>query len=155
MRLSSCNTEQLTSAAAEVRRLHKLSHPLEEQDPAPTSAHETPSYRFVTGKEAAEIVRLYAKGITATDVSEKTGRPLRTVTDVLRRHGVEIRRQFSRVDLDCSEVERLYRSGQSIRKIAEELGVSKSTVSKNLASAGVRLRNKSEAAILRSKRDNA
>lgn len=152
VRLSSCNTKQLTTVATEVGRLHKIAHPLIEQDPAPTSARETPGYRFVTGNEAAEIVRLYATGITATDVSEKTGRPLRTVTDVLRRHGVEIRRQFSRVDVDCSEIERLYRSGQSIRKIAEELGVSKSTVSKNLASAGVALRSKSEAAIIREKR---
>lgn len=123
VRLSSCNTKQLTSVATVVGRLHKIAHPLIEQDPAPTSARETPGYRFVTGKEATEILRLYATGITATDVSEKTGRPLRTVTDVLRRHGVEIRRQFSRVDVDCSEIERLYRSGQTIRKIAEELCV--------------------------------
>lgn len=151
MRLSSCNTEQLTSVATEVRRLHKKPQPLKEQDPAPASAHETPGYRFVTGKEAAEIVRLYATGITATDVSEKTGRPLRTVTDVLRRHGVEVRRQFSRVDVDCSEIERLYRSGWSIRKIAEKLGVGKSTVSKHLANAGIPPRSKSEAATLRGK----
>lgn len=123
MRASSCNTEQLTSVATEVRRLQKKPHPLKEQDPTPTSAHETPGYRFVTGRETAEIVRLYAAGVTATDVSEKTGRPLRTVTDVLRRHGVEIRRQFSRVDVNSSEVERLYRSGQSIRKIAENMSV--------------------------------
>lgn len=152
VRLSSCNTEQLTTVATDVRRLHKIAHPLIEQDPAPTSAHKTPGYRFVTGKEATEILRLYATGIAATDVSEKTGRPLRTVTDVLRRHGVEIRRQFRRVDVDCSEIERLYRSGWSIRRIAEKLGVSKSTVSKNLASAGVALRSKSEAAIIREKR---
>lgn len=151
MRLSSCNTEQLTTVATEVRRLHKISHPLGEQDNAPASVLETPGYRFVTGKEAAEIVRLYVTGITATDVGEKTGRPLRTVTDVLRRHGVEIRRQFSRVNVDCSEIERLYRSGQSIRKIATQLGVSKSTVGKQLANAGVPLRSKSEAATLRGK----
>lgn len=152
VRLSSCNTELLTTVATAVKRFHKIFHPLQEQDPTPTSAHETPGYRFVTGKEAAEIVRLYATGISATEVGEKTGRPLRTVTDVLRRQGVEIRRQFSRVDVDCSEIERLYRSGQSIRKIAEVLGVSKSTVSENLASAGVALRSKSEAAIIREKR---
>lgn len=151
MRLSSCNTEQLTPVATEVRRLHKKSHPLKEHDHAPASVRATPGYRFVTGKEADEIVRLYATGITATDVSERTGRPLRTVTDVLRRHGVEVRRQFSRVDMDCSEIERLYLSGQSIRKIAEKLGVGKSTVSKHLATAGVPLRSKSEAAALRSK----
>lgn len=146
------STEQLTSVATEVRRLHKRPHPLQEQDPASASVRETPGYRFVTGKKAAEIARLYATDITATDVSEISGHPLRTVTDVLRRHGVEIRRQFRRVDVDCSEVERLYRSGQSIRKIAEKLGVNKSTVSKHLASAGVALRSKSEAAIIREKR---
>lgn len=152
VRLSSCNTEQLTSVAKEVRRIYKKSHPLDRREPTPPSARGPKGYRFVTDNETAEIVRLYATGVTATKVSEKTGRPLRTVTDVLRRHGVEIRRQFSRVDVDCSEIERLYRSGQSIRKIAEELGVSKSTVSKNLASAGVALRSKSEAAIIREKR---
>ena len=151
VRLSSCNTNKLNSVATEVRQLHKISHSLSEQDPTPTSAPETSGYRFVTGKEAAEIVRLYATGITATEVSEKTGRPLRTVTDVLRRNGVEIRRQFSRVDVDRSEIERLYRSGQSIRKIAIQLGVSKSAVGKQLANAGMTLRSKSEAAALRSK----
>ena len=155
VRLSSCNTKQLTTVATEVGRLHKISRPLRTQGTAPTLARETPGYRFVTGKEAAEILRLYATGITATDVSEKTGRPLRTVTDVLRRHGVEIRKQYRQIDVDPAEMERLYCSGQSIRKIAKELGVSKSTVSKNLANAGVPLRSKSEAAILRSKRDNA
>lgn len=154
VRLSSCNTEQLTSVATEVGRLHKKSHHLERQYPAPSSARETPGYLFVTGKEAAEIVRLYATGITATDVSERTGRPLRTVTDVLRRHGVEIRKQFSRVDMDSSEIERLYRAGWSIRKIAEKMGVGKSTVGKHLTSAGVTLRSKSEAARLRRKRDD-
>lgn len=137
MRLSSCNAELLTSVATEVGRLQKMAHSLDEQDPTLTSVREAPGYRFVTGKEVAEIVRLYATGVTAADVSEKTGRPLRTVTDVLRRNGVEIRKQFSRVDVDCSEVERLYRSGQSIRKIAEKLGVSKSTASKHLANAPV------------------
>jgi len=100
-------------------------------------------------------VRLYATGITATDVSEKTGRPLRTVTDVLRRHGIEIRKQYRRTEANPAEIARLYRAGESVRKIAEKLGVSKSTVGKYLANAGVPLRSRSEAAVLRGKRSRS
>ncbi len=71
VRLSSCSTEQLTSVATEVRRVYKKPRPFKEQDRTLTSVHKTPGYRFVSGKEAAEIVRLYATGVTATDVSEK------------------------------------------------------------------------------------
>lgn len=150
VRLSSCKIKQLTSVATEVRILLEKSYTCRESDAVPTPANGSSSYRFVTRKEAAEIIRPYETDITATEVGEETGRPLSTVTDVLRRHSIEIRKQYSRIDANPAEIARLYRAGQSVRKIAEKLGMSKSTVSKLLAGAGIPLRSKSEAALLRS-----
>lgn len=81
------------------------------------------------------------------------GRPLRTVTDVLRRQGVEIRKQYSTIDVAPAEMARLYRAGESVRRIAEKMGVSKSTVGKLLSSAGVPLRSKRDAARSRNLRE--
>ena len=108
-------------------------------------------YSFVSGKEATEIVQLYAKGMSALAVAEKVGRPPRTVTDTLRRHGIEIRRTVPICEEIVSEMVALYEAGLSCAKIAKELGVSRSNVGKQLQQAGVTLRTKSEAARLHRK----
>lgn len=109
------------------------------------------SYSFVSGVEASEIVRLYATGISAIAVAEKVGRPPRTVTDTLRKCGIEIRKNSAICGDVISEMVTLYEAGFSCAKIAKALGVSRSNVGKQLQRAGVALRNKSEAAALRGK----
>lgn len=107
MHLSSCNTEFLTTVATEIKRLYEKSCLVQEPNSVPTPVAEASNYRFVSEQEAAEIIRLYETGITAVEVGEKVGRSPRTVTDVLRRHGVEIRRRYGGTDTDIAEMEHL------------------------------------------------
>lgn len=152
MRLSSCNTEQLTSVATEVRTLTLRREPTGVQG---SPREPGRSYSFVSEIEASEIVRLYATGMSALAVGEKIGRPPRTVTDTLRRRGVEIRKNTPVREDAVSRMVALYEAGLSCAQIARELGVSRSNVGKQLQRAGVTLRSKSEAAILRGKRSNS
>lgn len=146
--LSSCNTEQLTSVATEV---HSLT--LQREPTGMEGKHNEPgrSYSFVSGAEASEIVRLYATGMSALAVGEKVGRPPRTVTDTLRKCGVEVRKNSPIARDVISEMVTLYEAGFSCAKIAKALGVSRSNVGKQLQRTGVALRNKSQAATLRDK----
>ncbi len=146
MRLSSCNTEQLTPVATEVRALILQPEPKDAQHSPKGPAR---SYSFVSGIEASEIVRLYATGMSALAVAEKVGRPPRTVTDTLRNQGVEIRRSAPACEDLVAEMVVLYEAGLSCAKIARTLGIGRSTVAKKLKIAGVSARSKSQAAILR------
>lgn len=155
MRLSSCNTKQLlkvrTSLQTEVIPTGAVESSRSPQPKKPDS-----KYRFVTGRETAQILSLYEQGLAASEVGRRVDRPLRTVTDALRRNGVAIRKHTPLTDSQAiAETVRLYESGLSCAGIAKVLGLSRSCVGKHLQNTGVTMRSKSEAAILRSKRGNA
>ncbi len=152
VRLSSCNTKQLTTVGKEVRKLTLHQESTEVRSAPPEAGR---SYSFVSGKEASEIVQLYATGMSALAVAEEVGRPPRTVTDTLRKQGIEIRRTVPICEEIVSEMVALYGAGLSCAKIAITLGMSRSYVGKQLQQAGVVLRSKSEAAILRGKRSSS
>lgn len=142
VRLSSCNTEQLTSVVRSVRRFQVE---FSKGDAAPVGPlSEVSKYRLVSGNEATRIVELYGSGLNAVEVGERVGRPSRTVTDVLRRAGVEIRQRTKLEEIDEEEAARLYGSGLSQREVGRRLGVSEGSVRKLLERAGVQLREPSK-----------
>lgn len=146
VRLSSCNTEELTSVVRGIQRFQTESSEASTTPVAPKE--EASTYRLVSGNEAVQIIKLYQTGLTAAEVGKRIGRPPRTITDVLRRHGVEVQHRVQQADVDLAEMTRLYSSGMSLAKVAKVLGVGRSTVGKYLGLAGVPLRSKSEAATL-------
>ena len=107
----------------------------------------------MTRAETERILQLYKEGMSAEAVAEKLDRPPRTVTDVLRRHGVEIRKP-ARINAELlAEMVGQYEAGLSCSQIGKALGINRSTVQKHLVKARVSLRNKSEAAILRNQQE--
>jgi len=142
VRLSSCNTEQLTSVVRSVRRF-KVEFSEGNAVPVEHPTAES-KYRLVSGNEAERIVELYGSGLNAVEVGERVGRPSRTVTDVLRRAGVEIRQRTKLEEISEEEAARLYGSGLSQREVGRRLGVSEGSVRKLLERAGVQLRKPSK-----------
>lgn len=150
VRLSSCNTGKIASLAL---LLQEYRDPRITEDSPAAETTSQAEYRFVSTRESAEILRLYATGMSAKAVAEEIGRPPRTVSDTLRKHGVEIRKHVPTGDELVSEMVRLYEEGLSCAKIADALGISRSRVGKHLQRAGIALRSKSEAAVLRSQHE--
>lgn len=91
--------------------------------------------------------------MSAKAVAEAVGRPPRTITDTLRKHGVKIRKHTPADEQLVSEMVRLYEEGLSCAKIANVLGISRSNVGKHLQRAGIVLRSMREAAVLRSRHE--
>lgn len=147
VRVTSCNTEQLTTLGHHLRDIKRKTTATSVKG---CEANTTDSsYRFVTGAETEHILRLYKKGMSAEAVAEKLDRPPRTVTDVLRRHGVVIRKPAHINAELLAEMVGQYEAGLSCSQIGKALGINRSTVQKHLVNAKVSLRSKSEAAILR------
>lgn len=147
MRLNTCKTDKI-ERLLEAQRLED-ERPERDVDDSEPSVAEAAGYQFVTGVQTKRMLDLYESGLSASEVGRRVGRPARTVTDVLRRNNVAVRRHVSIKDTDMPEMIRLYESGLSCAKIALIMGVSRSNISQRLVYSGVRLRNKSEAAALR------
>lgn len=128
--LSSCNTENLQTVVRHLKQLTRPTEPTESHPTAVEGESSVPkrSYRFVSDSEAQEIIELYATGLTAKAVGEKVGRNPRTITDTLRKHGVDIRSKISITGADIRVMVRLHESGQSCTDIATQLGVSRASV---------------------------
>ena len=125
VRLSSCNTEQLTQVRTHLEEYRGAPTP-----PTPVSAQPEPTDppRPVSGIETAEIMQLYKSGLTIEAVGRKIGRPGRTVAGVLRRNNAEIRQGASLQDIDAVKVAELYESGLSLASVGEQLQVSAASV---------------------------
>ncbi len=156
VRLSACNTNKLTKVNDALRPLKaKLRASGDLLESTDTRTYHDSRYKYVTGRETARILELYEQGLSASEVGRQTDRPLRTVTDVLRRNGIKIRK-YTPIGADIvTKMVDLYESGLSCAGVAKALGFSSSAVGKHLQRAGIAMRSKSEAAILRSKRENA
>lgn len=154
MRLSSCNTEQLLKVCKALQN-EAVTPAIEHNKATPSCSSAESKYRFVTGNETEQILNLYQQGLSASEVGRRVGRPLRTVTDVLRRNGVKIRKHTPTSDDTIAKMVSLYESGQSCAEIAKELGVSSSNVGKHLQGAGITMRSKRDAALLRRRQSDA
>jgi DNA-binding transcriptional regulator LsrR (DeoR family) len=87
----------------------------------------------------AAIVDAYQAGSTTRELGERFGLAHSSVTKLLSRHGVAVRRRSPGPDEVRRAVE-LYEAGLSTRVIAEYLGLRASTIARTLVRASVTMR---------------
>lgn len=87
-----------------------------------------------------ELVTRYQAGDLMTELAERYGIHRRTVSAILKRHGIPTRT----TGLSTEQVQRavlLYAQGQSLAKIGKAFGVDAGTVHARLREQGIRMRN--------------
>lgn len=86
------------------------------------------------------LIQGYTAGVTTYELDDRFGIDRRTVTAILRRHGVEMRRR----GLSPGQVDdaiHLYNSGWSLAQVGERLGVEPTTVLNRLRERGIPTRD--------------
>lgn len=117
--------------------------------PNPTQPFDRPPKRHVPGivkqleaDQAQELIAGYQDGATVYELGKRFGIERRTVSKILHRHGVEMRRR----GLTSAQVDRaiwLYEAGWSLARIGENLSVHPTTVLRRLRGRGARMRDTS------------
>lgn len=128
---------------AQVRALEGLLRRLPDPTaPAtPGKPQHTPKrIKRLTPGEIQELIKGYEAGTTVYELGERFGIRRQRVAEVLKRHGVKMRRQgLSPTQID--EAVRLYKAGNSLARVGERLGVDPGTVLNRLRERGVRTRD--------------
>lgn len=89
--------------------------------------------------KALELVAAYETGASVHQLSRRYGIARQTVSKILRRHGVQMRKT-GLSDEQIEEAVRLYQDGWTLAKIGGRMGVSPDTVRLRLRERGVRMR---------------
>jgi transposase-like protein len=90
--------------------------------------------------ERSELVERYEAGESANDLARRFGVHRTTVTQQLKRAGVQTRcRSLSKRDV--AKAVKLYRDGKSLAQVGDHLGVHANTIRKALLEAGVETRS--------------
>jgi len=93
--------------------------------------------------QAKELVEAYKAGATVYELADRFEIERRTVSNILKREGVETRwRRLTEEDVD--EVVRLYATGLSAARIADRLKVDPETIRYRLRKRGVKMRGPHE-----------
>jgi hypothetical protein len=96
--------------------------------------------RKLKSRQVQELVADYQAGATVYELGDQFGIDRRTVSQVLHRHGVPMRRR----DLSSDQVDeavRLYEGGWSLVRVDAQTGVDPTTVLVRLRERGVRTRD--------------
>lgn len=121
-----------------------LGRPLEDLPGLPAVRGRTPApaqrQRRLQQPEQEELVSRYQAGDLMSELAERYGIHRRTVSAILKRHGVPTRAS----GLAPEQVQRavlMYAQGQSLARIGTQLGVDATTVHTRLREQGVRMRD--------------
>ncbi|MGQ4268610.1 hypothetical protein [Nocardiopsis changdeensis] len=113
--------------------------------PAPTTPlpqRKKPTKKPGTAKrlkphEVDELIAAYRSGMNVYKLGERFGITRQTVSAILKRHGVEIRKRgLSEEEID--EAVQLYAQGWSLTRIGKQFGVDSRTVRSRLMERGVK-----------------
>jgi transcriptional regulator of acetoin/glycerol metabolism len=96
--------------------------------------------RRLTDAEVAELVTAYEDHELVHEIAQRFGIHRTTVTALLRRHGVELRRA-GLVAADIPRAAKLYGQGWSLARLGARYGVDSTTVWRALRAAGVAMRS--------------
>ena len=96
--------------------------------------------RRITGEEADAVVAGYRAGKSVYELATEHSCHRTTISGILKRSGVTMRRTPARED-QILEMVRLYESGLSLARVSERVGFSDKTVHHYLRERGVRMRN--------------
>jgi hypothetical protein len=89
--------------------------------------------------EVMELIKAYEQQESIKELAQRFGIHRTTVTSLLRRHGVALRRS-GLAPADVAEATHLYRHGWSLARLGAEFGVDPTTVWWALHAAGVVMR---------------
>ncbi|MGH8544643.1 MAG: hypothetical protein ACREX3_13660 [Gammaproteobacteria bacterium] len=127
---------QVSELESLLRRLPDASGPLRpaRQGRMPGSARQLES------QQVQELITCYQAGATVYQLSEQFGVDRRTVSTILHRHGVPMRRRgLSPAQID--EAVRLYGKGWTLARIGARMGVDPTTVLARLRERRIRMRD--------------
>ena len=129
-------TQQVSELESLVRRLPDASKPLREarRGRLPGSARQLDS------QQVQELIAGYKAGATVYELGNRFGIDRRTVSTILHRHDVPMRRRGLSAD-QIDEAVRLYEEGWSLIRIGKWMAVDPTTVLARLRQRGVRMRN--------------
>jgi len=106
----------------------------------PGTSVPTQKQRRLEQAEQEELVARYQAGDLMTELAERYGIHRRTVSAILKRHGVPTHASgLSEEQIQHAIL--LYAQGQSLAKIGKALGVDAGTVHARLRERGVRMRD--------------
>lgn len=94
----------------------------------------------VSPEKATRIVEGYKAGKTVYELADEHRINPVTVSEVLKREGVKLRRQPP-TDDQIRQMTHLYESGVSLKKVGDRLGFNATTIHSNLRKAGVKNRD--------------
>ena len=119
-----------------LRKLPRLTDPLTRRPErrAPGTA------RQLEADQVQELIAGYRVGATVYELGNQFGINRRTVSAILRRQGVEMRRRGLSPE-QVEEAVQLYESGWSLARIGDKLGVDAGTVRARLRERGMRMRD--------------
>lgn len=143
MGLFSCSTENAQQIrgyleAGPSRQSRKASgESVPEYEPKSPKRQHQP----VTGPLVKSILQRYEQGESTKHLANELGLSRTTISNVLKRNGVEVR-VFARPAADTvAEMTRLYKEGLSLEKVGQRVGFSTRTVHTYLRRAGVAMRS--------------
>jgi transposase len=90
--------------------------------------------------EVTELIKAYEQQEPIKELAQRFGIHRATVTGLLRRQGVELRRAGLTSD-DLVTASQLYAAGWSVAKLAQKFCVDATTVWRALRASGVRMRS--------------
>lgn len=90
-------------------------------------------------EQAAEVVRLYQAGETATELGKRFGIERSTVSRHITRAGITLRSTARSDDARCQGA-RLYTEGLTVQEVADKLGIIFSATYRALKREGVEMR---------------
>ncbi|WP_160050494.1 helix-turn-helix domain-containing protein [Nocardiopsis sp. FR4] len=110
---------------------------------APLPRHEQPTKKPGTAKrlkpqEVDELIVAYQAGTNVYKLGERFGINRQTVSAILKRHGVQIRKR-GLTEEEIDEAVQLYQQGWSLTRIGKRFGVDSRTVRSRLLERGVRI----------------
>nr|WP_116112897.1 MULTISPECIES: hypothetical protein [Amycolatopsis] len=127
---------QVTTLESLLRKLPRLDAPVKPSPERPKPGRA----RQLDDEQTKLLIEGYLAGATVYELGERFGINRRTVSVVLKRHGVTMRRRgLSSEQVD--EAVQLYEVGWPLARIAERMDVDPTTVLNRLRERGVRMRD--------------
>ena len=128
--------QQVSELEALIEKLPDPSSPLQQQAKPPIPA----TAKQLKPDQVQELIAAYQAGRTVYELGTQFSIDRRTVSDILHRHHVPMRRRgLSSEQVD--EAVHLYNDGWPLARIGRKLGVDPTTVRARLRDRGVRMRD--------------
>jgi hypothetical protein len=127
----------------QVKALEQLREKLPNHDtllPAPVEQDRPRRARRLDAEQIQELIAGYRSGATVYELGDRFGIERRTVSNILRRHGVPMRRCGLSPD-QVDDAVHLYNLGWSLARVGDHLGVNHTTVLNKLRERGVPTRD--------------